>query len=248
MIFRRFFLLAFLLLSASLWALPQQRFVRALRDLPLYAGPGKSYGEVERGLRGGEVAYWLGVSLNGSWSKVLTSNGVEAWTPTEFVSEYEGSPPNYDDFDHHFAARRAIGTWFSLQLGPAWGSHPVDFRGQADILFNFTPNGLVDVYYDQLELGLGGAYHPYAPPFGEAHVFFQWLYRFGSRRNSMLGPRFGYAIMEDPTYRFDYANFFMMGLAFRHYLSDHFGFYVEGNAYARSRLYGSASGGLSLRF
>ncbi len=252
---RTFIGLVFLFIAMNSWseqwsATPTtQGYMKAIRFLPLFVGPGRGYGGMADSLKPNEVTYSLGVSLQGQWTKVLTVRGEEGWVHSEYLVKFEGVPENVDDFESMFAARRAIGTWFSFQFGPSWGNNPFDFRVQVDTIFNLTPNGAIDQFYDQVEIGLGGSYHPFAPPFGEDRAFFQWLYRFGRKKNSMLGPRIGTGFTQLADFKAKRTWFFISGLTYRHYMNEVIGIYAEATYYLRTtRLYGNASAGLTLRF
>jgi hypothetical protein len=224
------------------------RFMHAKKNCSLFEGPGKNYGVLETQLRENEVVYYEGVSLKGAWAKVITSHSVVGWVPVENLEDHHGAVENQDDFNEVFESRNAIGSRLILSPGVSWGSHPLDFRLHMDASFNFFPDGVVDLFYDQLELGLGGNYHFYAPSFSELHSYLQWIYRFGSRRDTMLGPRIGYAIMEDPSSQHQYSSFLLSGLSFRHYWNDYWGLFCEAQVYLRTVIYVDGNVGITLRF
>jgi len=224
--------------------------MKGRRKTPLFLGPGKRYGSSDKMLEKGEIVYFEGLSLNQEWAKVILATGVELWTPYFNLEEHTGVVENEEQFLYNVKARHALTSGLSLQGGFGYGGRPMLGRAVGALLWNWFPDGLVDFRYDQTELGISGSYLVLGDEeaFFHGSVFMQWLYRMGEFRDFMIGPRIGWAVMNDPTSKFSYSNSLVLGLAARAYPTDHFGVFIEGETFIRTTVYVLGSAGISIRF
>lgn len=228
----------------------KQSFRKTLRETVLFNGPGKSHGRIDETLPKDSPVFFDGVSLNEEWARIVLYDGRVFWTPIFNISSQEEIIDNEKGFRYNMEARRSFVSDVALQLGGSYGSRPMLLRAGGALFWNFVPEGLVDYRYDQTEIGISGSclIGGNVDPFYHASVLLQWLYRAGEERRFLIGPRIGWAVMNDPNSNLSFSHFLVGGLSLRHYFFEYLGYYMEAEIFARSVVYYMGSAGLTLRF
>ncbi len=176
--------------------------------------------------------------------------------PLSRVDLTEMEPAYRSDFRHVLdQLSRVTSRWIWEAPLLAYASGPLGLGVGGLFWLNTARNGLIDYRDDQLEIGTGfylwkgQATSTSAARFvWEIPVHAQWLFRFLDRGALMVGPRIGFSVLNDPTFRFARALPFRGGLHVRYYFDDDIGISFGAMTHARSVTYWSGEVGFNVRF
>ena len=238
------------------WAVTEFRgFARS--KSALYQGPGEGYGKFEdKSLEENEEVHVLGTSIGGSWTQVLTDEGIEAWVPASRLNLRRVLPGEYDRFLLLIDKKRRITTRLGLNFGGVYRNKPDGLGAGVQIAFNVAPNGFATMRADQLELVSGYFFHFKSrgggverPQFSEIPLQLMWLFRIGRGGDFLLGPTFGASYFTE-AYEADTTRKFSAvgGVHMRYFFGEYAGLFVEFDTIGLEFDYLKLTTGFSLRY